>query len=157
MNNKKAFTLIELLVVVLIIGILAAVALPQYQRATEKSRATQILVTGRAMVNALDRYYEENASYPTAIEELDTTYTCPVGYACAVGGVNGGTSGKFQMSRQDPWKYGFIFRMDDDATYSKEIHCYAEKTDPKSVSICKSFSTVLAKPENTPTYYFYKL
>lgn len=69
--DVKAFTLIELLVVVLIIGILAAVALPQYQKAVEKSRGTQALTLMGAFAQALSAYYMANGSYPTSFEELD--------------------------------------------------------------------------------------
>ncbi len=57
------FTLIELLVVVLIIGILAAIALPQYQLAVEKARAVQMLPFMRATYNALALYKLRNGSY----------------------------------------------------------------------------------------------
>ena len=54
--NKKAFTLIELLVVVLIIGILSAVALPQYQGAVEKARATEAVTWQSTFMRAADAY-----------------------------------------------------------------------------------------------------
>lgn len=65
MKNKKqsGFTLIELLVVVLIIGILSAIALPQYTLAVEKSRAVEAITTITNVQRAIDIYLLENG-YP---------------------------------------------------------------------------------------------
>jgi len=72
--NNKAFTLIELLVVVLIIGILAAVALPQYEKAVWKSRAANMQTFLRNVENAQQAYYLANATQATELDELAVSF-----------------------------------------------------------------------------------
>ncbi len=71
--NKRAFTLIELLVVVLIIGILSAIALPQYQTAVLKSRFTGMMPVLRAIKDAQERYYLANGKYALYLVDLDVS------------------------------------------------------------------------------------
>ena len=73
--NRAGFTLIELLVVVLIIGILAAVAVPQYQRAVWRSRAVQLQVAIKRTMDAEEEYRLANNSWATAASQLDLGYT----------------------------------------------------------------------------------
>ena len=70
-NTKQGFTLIELLVVVLIIGILAAVAVPQYQRAVAKSQAATVLPLLKSVGKAQQIYRISNGTLATSFEELD--------------------------------------------------------------------------------------
>ncbi len=72
-NNSQGFTLIELLVVVVIIGILAAIALPQYQRVKEKSIMAEAVMIVKAIADAQQRFYMINNRYAncTELDKLD--------------------------------------------------------------------------------------
>ena len=61
-GNNVGFTLIELLVVVLIIGILAAIAVPQYQKVVDKSRAVEALVLMDSLEKGVDYYLLEHGT-----------------------------------------------------------------------------------------------
>lgn len=84
--NNKAFTLIELLVVVLIIGVLAAIAVPQYQVAVMKSRLATTISGVKTLAQAAETYYMANGQYPNDdATELDVSEFS----GCTTGGVGG--------------------------------------------------------------------
>lgn len=73
MKNKHAqwgFTLIEILIVVLIIGVLAAIALPQYQKAVKKAKYTKMMTWVKKVGDAQTLYYLEHNTYTTSLQDL---------------------------------------------------------------------------------------
>ncbi|MDD5304184.1 MAG: prepilin-type N-terminal cleavage/methylation domain-containing protein [Elusimicrobia bacterium] len=87
---QAGFTLIELLVVVLIIGILAAIAVPQYFKVVEKGRFSEATSCFSTLKGAQERYYLKNNTYSSATSDLDVT--CPAGKAFAAPTIVGGAT-----------------------------------------------------------------
>ena len=79
LKNSKGFTLLEMLVVVLIIGILAAVALPQYKKAVFKSKVAELVLWLNTMEKATDEYLLVNdiapGTYPVLFYSTNGTVT----------------------------------------------------------------------------------
>ena len=70
-RRHSGFTLIELLVVVLIIGILAAIALPQYEKTVEKSKSAQAYTLLKSIYDSAVVYYMNNGSWPANLDDLE--------------------------------------------------------------------------------------
>jgi type IV pilus assembly protein PilA len=71
-QDEKGFTLIELLVVILIIGILAAIALPAFLNQREKAQDSEAKSGARTVQTALETWYTDNQSYAGAtVAELE--------------------------------------------------------------------------------------
>ena len=166
MLKRKGFTLIELLVVVLIIGILAAIAFPQYQVAVLKTRYTQLMVMADAIRRAQDAYYLATGKYALKINDLDITVPAD----CRVS-EGGGTvyCPKFVCVVNDRWPYAetygnaycYIPRPEYPLTYfiwhmrdKPERLCLAGLNDETAKKVCISMGgRFRAEGEQRISYY----
>ena len=84
---KQGFTLIELLIVIVIIGILAAIAIPKFSNTKEKAYVASMKTDLRNLVTAQDAYYADNNSYYAAsTATLGTNYRASTGVTVVISG-----------------------------------------------------------------------
>ena len=74
-DRKGGFTLIELLIVVVIIGILAAIAIPKFSSTREKSFRAAMMSDLRSLAGLQEIYHSSNQTYSTNLTDLNVTYT----------------------------------------------------------------------------------
>jgi type IV pilus assembly protein PilA len=79
MQNRKGFTLIELLIVVVIIGILAAIAIPKFANTKSKAYVTAMRSDLRNMVTAEEAFFSDSSHYSTSLTAINFKQSTGVG------------------------------------------------------------------------------
>jgi type IV pilus assembly protein PilA len=88
-SKRKGFTLIELLIVVVIIGILAAIAIPKFANTKAKAYVASMKSDLRNLITAQEAYYSDNNTYATGTSVLGTNFSASPGITVTLGSVTG--------------------------------------------------------------------
>ena len=159
-RNFSGFTLIELLVVVLIIGILAGIAVPQYQKAVGKARVMSALPFLKAVTDAKERYFIANGTYAPDFDllDIDIPYTSVTEYGesgnkrylgTPVGGLSSAKSSRSVYWGGD----GLGLTIDWHGNYGS---CYSSSGE-KGDKICASLGTKTNQQQQSTGAFIYKL
>ena len=158
-NKISGFTLVELLVVVLIIGILAAIALPQYQTAVNKSRYAGLMPMAKAVKEAeeamimttgdyTDQFVDLSIEVPGSISQTGKEVNNPDGTTVVLfsNGVH-----DYVKATKTGLKNNYVMYFDKSPNFPGGIHCEADKNDERAKQICLSYGPINPTEPKTGT------
>ena len=170
MKTQMGFTLIELLVVVLIIGILSAVALPQYQKAVNKTRFSNLRAVAKIYHNAAQAYQLATGEWPSSLDVLAVDLPagqtmsesrvgqCGIGsgmYCCIFSRVAGWQTDGIVCGQED---YSFAYEY-----YNGREYCVAKNADAQATALCKKIGgasttlNLITPTQHRGGYTYYEL
>ena len=136
MNRNTGFTLVELLVVVLIIGILAAIALPQYQKAVEKAGFFQAITATKTLHDAEEMFFLENGFFTRQLKDLPISFTCPPEWVCNL------STNFVELYRSRDTHVSIIYNHSTRQTsYTPRFFCWASRNYKNAIKLCQSIGT----------------